>query len=161
MKKSLFGILLTTTLLSGCQQTISQVSQALKPIECSFNNQQLADLIDLEHHYNSADQATRQTMLEQTLEKYDSARSAILLSASGASLESLEKARTHYRRALHTPPGCSVQSYLELRQQQTLNLIAQHQEQQVQQDAAKALQKKIDALTGLENELSSPRSLTR
>ncbi|MCV6590904.1 MAG: hypothetical protein OIF57_18075 [Marinobacterium sp.] len=157
---------LTTTLLTGCQQTLPK---ALNSLECSQSNQQLAALIELEHRYNAADSKTQHKMRRLAIAANNHQHSALLYSAAHATPGMLQQAVKHYNEATRRSSTCIQDHYLRLRQQQTQVRLQQpaHQAEKLQQALARLqhenqqLQQKIDALTGLETELSDQRSLPR
>ncbi len=150
--------LLLATVISGCQQTLPQV---LKPIECSLSTQQLAGLVRLEAGYHKANAQNRRAQRQLAIKDKAHLHSALLLSASDASEEQLQQALSHYNRARKTPPGCDSDAYLTLRQDQTRTRLQHYEQARELNLQIEQLQQKIDALTGLENELSGQRGLPR
>lgn len=150
--------LLLATVLSGCQQTLPKV---LKPVKCSLSTQQLAGLIRLEAEYHHASTTNRRILRQQAIKDKEHLQAALLLSASDASEAQLKQALSYYNRARKTPPGCDSDDYLTLRLVQTRARLQQYEQAAELNRQAEQLQQKIDALTGLENELSGQRGLPR
>jgi len=173
MYKRLSCTLLIATLLGGCQQTIPEM---LRPLDCSLNSTQLSDLVQLESRYAEASSNIRRVMRKQAVRDKDNLQAALLFSGADAGQQMLKQSLSYYRKITFEPAGCDSEHYIALREGQTrarLNLY-QHeapaapsddQSQQAEleklQEENRQLQAQIDALTGLESELSGQRGLPR
>ena len=120
----------------------------------------MSDLIALEQRYVDASASTRRAMRNAASRRNENMEAALLHSRSDATPAMLQQAMRYYNQTEAT--GCSGHdNYISLRKANTAARLQLLKQLDNAQQENNQLQQKIDALTGLENELSGQRGLPR